>query len=615
MEETDIKRKLATILVADIVGYSRLTANDEDWTIRALGDFRKVIDDIITRHDGRIFSTGGDSILAEFASPVEAVRAAVDFQEASRSRNLLQPRDRQLRYRIGINLGDVMVRGSDLLGDGVNVAARLEGIAEPGGICVSASVWEHINGKLSIGYVDIGEQSVKNIPRPVRAYHLRVDGSVGEVADLAAKPPDSPATPSSTRQRPPIAAMLAAALGTALLIAVGIAAWQFWPKGHSRPGPTAAATPARPTSQAPATMPHAPAAAPEAPAAAPQAPAAEKPIVIPPASVPSPAPAPTPSTTTAQSPAAAPEPAPAPSPQPAPAPSPQPAAAAAAPPKTFRDCPNCPEMVVIPAGSFQMGAAPGENQRYEVPTTESGRDEPQHQVTFAKPFALGKFAITRAEFAAFAQATNFRPRRGCMTAGHGAWEPQEQATWQEPGFAQTDRDPVVCMNMIEIGNYLSWLRRTTGKEYRLPSEAEWEYAARGGTATTFYWGDNVEQACSYENLADATYKAKYGGGGLVECADHYPETAPVGSFKPNPFGLYDMGGNVFALTADCWNESYTGAPSDGSAWRAGDCERHPARGASFGVSRLWAVRIANRFPENRIAKRNRFGFRVALSLP
>src|ERR1700732_161249 len=147
MEEPDIKRKLDTLLVADIVGYSRMTANDEDWTIRALGDFRKIVDDIIARHDGRIFSTGGDSILAEFARPVEAVRGAVDFQEASRSRNLLQPRDRQLRYRIGINLGDVMVRGNDLLGDGVNVAARLEGLAEAGGVWVSGAGGGHLNGQ------------------------------------------------------------------------------------------------------------------------------------------------------------------------------------------------------------------------------------------------------------------------------------------------------------------------------------------------------------------------------------------------------------------------------------------------------------------------------------
>src|SRR5437868_4288036 len=124
--EERIKRKLATILVADIVGYSRLTAQDEDGTIRRLTEFRDVVDEIIVKHDGRIFNTGGDSVLAEFTSPVEAVRSAIDFQEAARSRKILQPPERQLRFRIGINLGDVLVRGSDLLGDGVNVAARLE---------------------------------------------------------------------------------------------------------------------------------------------------------------------------------------------------------------------------------------------------------------------------------------------------------------------------------------------------------------------------------------------------------------------------------------------------------------------------------------------------------
>jgi len=138
-DQSDIRRKLATIMVADVVGFSRLTAEDENWTISALAELRGVVDEIIARHNGRIFNTGGDSVLAEFGSPVEAVRCAVDFQEAARSRNLVQPRDRQLRYRIGLNLGDVIVRGDDLLGDGVNVAARLEALAEPGGICVSGT--------------------------------------------------------------------------------------------------------------------------------------------------------------------------------------------------------------------------------------------------------------------------------------------------------------------------------------------------------------------------------------------------------------------------------------------------------------------------------------------
>jgi formylglycine-generating enzyme required for sulfatase activity/class 3 adenylate cyclase len=620
-EEPNIKRKLATILVADIVGYSRLTANDEDWTIRSLGDFRKIVDDIIARHDGRIFSTGGDSVLAEFASPVEAVRCAVDFQEASRSRNLLQPRDRQLRYRIGINLGDVMVRGNDLLGDGVNVAARLEGIAEPGGICVSATVWDQINGKLSIGYVDIGEQSVKNIPRPVRAYHLRVDGTVGdatEAATAAAQSAPGMSTPAAKRDVP-----MAAILGGAAAIIIvlgGLLVWQMWPKSEPTPRPIATTTP--PASPAPK-----PERAPVATTPAPSSP----PIAIPPS--PNRAPAETPAPTLSASAAPGPTPmAPAPpvsaptpaalppaTPQSAPAPpqqpAPEPTAAVHPTPKIFRDCPNCPEMVVIPAGSFQMGAAPGENTRYQVPTTESGRDEPQHQVTLAHPFALGEFDVTRAEFAEFAKATGSRSRPGCQTVVGNNWMPQPQASWEEPGYPQSDRDPAVCMNEIEIGAYLRWLREKTGKDYRLPSEAEWEYAERGGTTTAFYWGDDPKDACTYENVGDESYGAKYGISAFIACKDGFADVAPVGSFKPNPFGLYDMAGNVFVLTADCWNENYNGAPTDGSAWMTGDCTRHVARKASFGNRHPWIFRSANRESEGGGVRRNRFGFRVALNLP
>jgi class 3 adenylate cyclase len=255
MEEHDIKRKLATIMVADIVGFSRLTANDEDWTIRSLGEFRRIVDEIIARHDGRIFNTGGDSVLAEFASPVEAVRCAVDFQEAARSRNLLQPRDRQLRFRIGINLGDVMVRGSDLLGDGVNIAARLEGLAEPGGICVSGSVWDQVNGKLSIGYIDIGEQSVKNIPRPVRAYHLRVDGVIEEVGKPAvAAASGTPAPLRVERSRRPLIAALIGAVGVIVVLAAGLA-WELLPKSGVPVPPIASAAAPASTPVAPAISP------------------------------------------------------------------------------------------------------------------------------------------------------------------------------------------------------------------------------------------------------------------------------------------------------------------------------------------------------------------------
>jgi len=601
--EQDIKRKLATILVADIVGYSRLTAQDEDWTIRALGEFRKVIDNIIESHDGRIFSTGGDSVLAEFASPVEAVRAAVDFQEASRSRNLLQPRDRQLRYRIGINLGDVMVRGQDLLGDGVNVAARLEGIAEPGGICVSGTVWDHINGKLSIGYVDIGEQAVKNIPRPVRAYHLRVDGGISEGGEMVQV---APSTAAAAGQRFPLVPALAgAAIVLAAIAAVLI--WQPWNKG---PLPPRVASATAPTPAAHAPSPPAPA---PKPTPQPSQSAAQPPVATPsPATTPPPQPAAAPPPATpAQTPtAAAPPPAPAQIATTAP-----PRIAPGTPPQTFRDCPNCPEMVVIPAGSFQMGAPPGENEHFNVSVNEANRDQPQHQVTFAKPFALAKFDITREEFAAFAKATNFHPRPGCQTVANNAWSPQPQADWENPGFAQTDRDPVVCMNELEIASYLGWLRHMTGKNYRLPSEAEWEYAARGGTTTAYYWGDSIKDACGYENVGDQSYGEKYNVAGALPCNDGFPDIAPVGSFKPNPFGLYDMLGNVFVLTADCWNESYNGAPSDGSAWTSGDCTKIAMRKGAFSNPHAWLFRADNREWVSDVVKRNRVGFRVAVSLP
>ncbi|HVH79905.1 MAG TPA: SUMF1/EgtB/PvdO family nonheme iron enzyme [Stellaceae bacterium] len=618
MEETDIKRKLATIMVADIVGFSRLAATDEDWTIRSLGDFRKIVDEIIERHDGRIFNTGGDSVLAEFASPVEAVRAAVDFQEASRSRNLLQPRDRQLRFRIGINLGDVMVRGTDLLGDGVNVAARLEGLAEPGGICVSGTVWDHINGKLSIGYVDIGEQSVKNIPRPVRAYHLRVDGTVGEVAEPAGKAPVAASAGAVGGKRAPVAAIIAG-LAVLLLVVAGIAAWQLWPKpagptSQKLPGETIVAQPsstASPSVSAPPTPSSPPIVIPPATPSTPITTAQEPP------STPTAPSSPPPVSAQSSSPQAPSDAAPAPSPTAPPqaAPTVQPSAAAQGAPKTFRDCPNCPEMVVVPAGSFQMGTAPGENQRFGVPSVEAARGEPQHEVTFAKPFALGKFDVTRAEFAAFVQAAAFRPRPGCQTLAGNVWVPQPQATWEEPGFNQTDNDPVVCMNEIEIGAYLTWLKRKTGKDYRLPSEAEWEYAERAGATTAFYWGDNVKDACAHENVGDEAWGAKYGVKQTIPCNDGFADLAPVGSFKPNAFGLYDMAGNIFVLTADCWNEGYAGAPNDGSAWMTGDCTRHVARKSAFGNPHPWMFRAANREAEGLLARRNRFGFRVALSLP
>src|SRR5271165_1494195 len=189
-----MNRKIAAIMAADIVGYSKLVAEDEEETLRRLASYRAVFDDFITRCSGRVFNTAGDAILAEFPSAVEAVRCAIDVQESLRTRNLAYPSSRQMNFRIGITIGDVIERDGDLLGDGVNIAARLEGLAQIGGICISRAVHEQVANKLSVQFADLGEQQVKNIPTPVYAYMLQLrveDGLKPAAAPKTASPAPS----------------------------------------------------------------------------------------------------------------------------------------------------------------------------------------------------------------------------------------------------------------------------------------------------------------------------------------------------------------------------------------------------------------------------------------
>jgi len=167
-----LERKLATILSADVAGYSRLMGEDEEQTLKTFRGHKKVFESLVAMHRGRIFNTAGDAILAEFSSAVEAVRCATDIQAALRTRNDQLAPSRQVRFRIGINLGDVMVQGGDLMGDGVNVAARLQTAAEPGGICISGSVHDQIRNKLSLSFQSHGEQNFKNIQQPVRTFSI-----------------------------------------------------------------------------------------------------------------------------------------------------------------------------------------------------------------------------------------------------------------------------------------------------------------------------------------------------------------------------------------------------------------------------------------------------------
>ena len=194
MEAHSVERKLAAIFAADVEAYSRLMGLDEVGTLRTLTAYRVVIDRLIASHRGRIFNTAGDSLVADFASAVDAVQCAVEAQEAIGKENAGRPVGEQMRFRIGIHVGDIIVQGDNLFGDAVNVAARLEALAEPGGICVSSTVRDQIGTKLPLSFSDLGEQQVKNITQPIKAYRIRGETSptVTPVVGSSLPLPDKP---------------------------------------------------------------------------------------------------------------------------------------------------------------------------------------------------------------------------------------------------------------------------------------------------------------------------------------------------------------------------------------------------------------------------------------
>jgi class 3 adenylate cyclase len=254
VDPISVKRRLTCILAADAVGYSQHMGRDEEGTIRVLAAHRSIIDGIVIFHGGRIISTAGDSVLAEFGSVVEAVRSAVEIQEALKTRNDTLPEESRMQFRVGVNLGDVVVKDDDLLGDGVNVAARLETLAEPGGICISSSVYDQITGKLDLGFKDIGEQALKNISRPIRVYRVSGTGAPQRSAPL-------PQRGQRGRKSFPWGG------GAALVVAIAVlGAWQAgWLHfGATDRGPTNAAAPATVPMTVSATPAPAPTSAPPA---------------------------------------------------------------------------------------------------------------------------------------------------------------------------------------------------------------------------------------------------------------------------------------------------------------------------------------------------------------
>jgi sulfatase modifying factor 1 len=273
--------------------------------------------------------------------------------------------------------------------------------------------------------------------------------------------------------------------------------------------------------------------------------------------------------------------------------------------KIYRNCRSCPQMVVIYTGTFDMGSPDSEDDR--------SKDEgPVHRIKIAA-FAIGKTEITRGQFAEFVKTTRYSTGDKCWTLEKGKYE-ERKGNWREPGFPQSDNDPVTCINWNDAHAYAKWLARKTGNKYRLPTEAEWEYAARGGTGTARYWGSNPDDACAYANGADKSAQAKIDGAtswSIHHCTDGFAYTAPVGHFKANAYKLNDMLGNVWEWTGDSYHDSYVGAPSDGKAWK-GAGTKHVLRGGSWNNSPS-NMRAAIRYKADATLRFSSFGFRVARS--
>jgi len=515
-------RRLAAIIAGDISGYSRLMEIDEDGTYaRVKRILRDLLEPTIAEHHGRLVDTAGDSFIAVFDSPVEAVRCGIVFQQEMLARNVALPRAQWIVYRIGINLGDVLFEGEGVYGDGVNVAARLEGIAAPGEIYISGGIYEQVKHKLVCGYQSLGDRQVKNITDPVRVYRVLPD----------------PSAFIEGRKRSGMILLAALAAIIVLGITGGTAWYLLTLRGQVEDRAAAPASiptevakaPSQPAPAAPQAAPVAPQAAPVAPQAAPVAAAPATPIA----------------------PQAAPK-------------APATVGAVTPPVKQQSLLPSItePEMVSLPGGRFAMGS------------NDDITEKPIHQVAI-KPFAIGKFPVTVREW-------------------------NECAAAKACGFTSSSRDeaPITDVSWNDAKQYVTWLAQATRKAYRLPSEAEWEFAARGGTQTKYWWGDQVQP-------------------GMVNCRNctdvaGTEQPIKVGSLKPNPFGLYDMGGGVDQWVEDCWHKNYQGAPSDGSPWLDGDCNSRVIRSGSW-RNDARSARPASRDRYDAVVRYPTHGFRIALS--
>jgi formylglycine-generating enzyme required for sulfatase activity len=275
----------------------------------------------------------------------------------------------------------------------------------------------------------------------------------------------------------------------------------------------------------------------------------------------------------------------------------------------FRDCDVCPTMVEIPIGDFVMGSEDGEEGRPEGPV---------HEVSIKRQFALARTETTAAEFRAFVDATGYQPERECRTLIAGSWANSLDYDWTSPGatIAYSEDSPVVCVSWRDAVAYTNWLSEISSFNYRLPSESEWAYAARGGSDSVYFWGNDPALGCDYANLYDQSSALTMTfSWAAAACNDGHETLAPVGEYTANPFGLYDILGNVWEWTADCYIAPYPTRtdPQQPISSQDGACERRSVRGGGW-LTRPDRQRLTFRGRDPEDTRMSYFGFRVARTL-
>jgi len=278
---------------------------------------------------------------------------------------------------------------------------------------------------------------------------------------------------------------------------------------------------------------------------------------------------------------------------------------------TFRDCGICPEMVVVPAGELTMGSSKGEIDA----GTAAGNEGPQRRIVLRQPLAIGRTEVTRDQFEAFVRATGHKVGDKCWTLEGNEPRERDGRSFRNPGYPQTGTHPAVCVSFEDSKAYAEWLSKTTAKPYRLLSEAQWEYAARAGATGRFAGAGSEADLCAAGNGADQAASAARlpAAWEFLRCNDGYAHTAPVASFKPNAFGLYDMMGNTWEWVEDCYTDNLADVPADGQGRTSGDCSQRAVRGGAWSAAaRMLRVAVRAKAPAG--SRFDDVGFRVARQL-